>query len=525
MLALGFQAPTAQGEDMVINQAIEEILGGTPSAFCPDPSPGPELTSLVEFGVSYFTSSNELTEEQKQRRLGEVRGWMRHVSTHGEINAAYLDTTTLHTARSLILGDEGHRPLTPATLIDLATFVNAVVLFDKVFYLENRHIDPYELNEHLGNEPILLRLPVSSLGPSGDDDELNGVEGFLRGYWYRTLDYVERLRHARYSDDPLFEDQQAIKEAWQRALGVGGREDLWFDPLGHFKSETFDTDGPQLLETLVSVYSDELKSAVLGHLQAIGAEDGYLRELHRVIDECNYRSLFNVMTSNWLQLPYLPNAFRLPFRHYLYRKANAVDHYLHLLPVIEKEIDAIAEPAPRSENLRLPLFLAAVLARISSLDQFLERLVELRESAAGFRRHRAELETALERRDLVAIKKLREALQADSTQLRLRFPWAPVASATAAVLSAWSGLLTPDMLAAVGILSAASQFRREDIEALKARVLKKQFWFLTDAKETAVQITAAYSTIERLWSAEIRSSRSLSRGSFATYYAGLQGLL
>lgn len=513
-----------RGEDMVISRVIGEILGGTPYTYTPSPAPGPDLTSLAEFGISYFTASNKLTEEQEQRRLDEVRQWMQHVSTHGSINAVYLDTTTLHTARSLILDDPGHRPVTPATLIDLATFTNAVVLFDKVFYLENRHIAPFEINEHLGNEPVVLELPVASLGPSRDDDELNSVAGILRGYWYRTVRYIDNLQDARHRRDPLFEDRQAIQQAWQRALGFTGREELWFDPKGHFKGETYDTDGPQLLESLVSVYHDELRFAVLRHLQSTGAEERHLQELHEVIDECNYRSLFNLMLSNGLQLPYLPNALRLPFRHYLYHKANVVDHYLYLVPAIEKELGDVAARTARSDNFRLPLFLAAVLARISSLDQFFERLAELRQSAAGFRRHRAELEAALERGDLGAVQKLRDALQDDAAALRLRFPWAPVAGTTAAVLSAWSGLVTPAMLTAIAMLTAAAQFRAEDIEKLKARLLRRQFWFLTDAKETAGQITAAYSTVRRLWKPEITSWK-FSRERFAEYYSGLQGLM
>src|ERR1043165_3212541 len=136
---------------MIIEKAIKAILSGQRVATLDPYSLGKDqLAGFVEFGSALPTSIYTLTPKEVDRRFSELRGWMQHVSGDNKLNAVYLDTTTLHTVRSLILDETNPlRYLVPATLLDLNNFINCVVLFDHIFFLENSHIDPYELNEAL----------------------------------------------------------------------------------------------------------------------------------------------------------------------------------------------------------------------------------------------------------------------------------------------------------------------------------------------------------------------------------------
>jgi hypothetical protein len=247
--------------------------------------------------------------------------------------------------------------------------------------------------------------------------------------------------------------------------------------------------------------------------------------LHKVIDESNYRSLFNLRVSNFLNLHYLPNSFRLPFRNFYYQKARKTQPFVQSLQRIDEEYSALTELYFDStkNNLQLPFFLAAVLSRISKLDEFFEVLAETRLDATQFRAHRVELDEALERGDIETTKKLRAALRGDSKNLQVKFPYAPVAGATAAVLAALAAEKSPQVLAAIAILTTASGFKREDLEKLKQRVFRRQFWFLADMKDAANGLTSAYPKIRRLWGLR-GTSESYNELAIAKYFKGLRSI-
>jgi hypothetical protein len=481
---------------MLIENTIKDLVSGKKVALPWDPANwnDNQLTGFVEFGTPTF-NIHDLDRDKMCKRFDEIRSWMQHVSGN-RFNAVYLDTTTLHTAKTLIFSGEDDAPVIPPALIDLSNFVNSVVLFDHIFYLENSEINPYELNEALG-EPVIISLPVESFGFSNDGDPLNSVGGLLRGLWYDTDQYMQMLLDRTYK---LFqEDAEAIKTAWRSIIDFKENEELWFDPLHKIKSESYSTDGPQLLEHLTEIHNQLFYEALYHRKASIGPAE--LSEfVHRIIDECNYRSLFNTAVSNALQLYYMPNSFRLPFRNFLYRRARTIQQYLPTIHFIEHEYRHLAELYSDTDQneLRLPLFLGAVLNQISRLDEFFNVLADMRRKAESFRDHRAELDDALERQSLREIKRLRSALQEDGDILRLKFPLAPIAGGVAAILAACTGQMTYAFLASVGILTAGSQFSPY-YERLKNRVLRPGFRFLTDMKDVADGLTLSYPLIRKLW--------------------------
>ena len=482
---------------MTIEDTIRDLVSGARVALPSDPNVWSDnmLTSFVEFGTPDVASIHRLNPEDVSRRFEEIRTWIRQVSDQ-KVNAVYMDTTTLYTARTLVLGTERDLFLEPATLLDLSNFVGNVVLFDHIFYLENSEIDPYELNEALGGEPVLISLPVESFGFSHDDDPVNSVGGLLRSLWYETDNYIQELSRMR-GYEVLMQDAEEIKKSWRSIIDFVENAELWFDPLHKVKSDSYHSDGPQLLSDLTKIYNQSFDEAVYWRLSEKKPE-GASTFVHSVIDECNYRSLFNTMVSNSLQLYYSPNTFRLPFRNFFHSKAVAIQRHLPSLRGIEREYDNAAKLYSEQSELRLPFFLAAVLNQIDSLDEFFEVLAKLRRQASSFRAHRAELDVALERNSTREIKKLRKALQDDSDTLRLKFPLAPVASGLAAVLATLTAGLSHTVLATIAILTAGSQFSSH-YEKLKERALRPQYRFLTNMNETADGLTVSYPLISKLW--------------------------
>lgn len=461
------------------------------------------LTSFAEFGTHSVSISN-ISQEQLHKRFDELRAWMQHVSGANQLNAIYLDTTTIYTAKDLILNQSGlPNNITPATLLDLSTFVNSVVLYDRVFYLENKHIDEYEFNEALGNEPVLIPLPVKSAGESEDDDDVNSVGGLLRGLWYQTDMYVQELKDSARPIDIFFEEAQAVKKSWKTLLDFNDQPSLWFDPDREVKNTLFSSTGPDLLGQLVTVYNTAHEKGTKRHLRELGLTDELIKYIHQVIDECNYRSFFHVMVSNSLQLQYMPNSFRLPFRNYYYHRAKTVENYL-VTSYIENEYQkgVSAYDLSAQGTLHLPLLLTALLKKISSLDEFFNALAEMRKKASDFRQRRAALDKELNEGNGEEVAKLIEALREDSSKLRSYFNYAPIAGGAVALLQGIQDSLTRGLLATLTILTFASQFSPEAVDKLRKKSLRRKYRFIVDMKDTASGLINAYPKIRTLWKLE-----------------------
>jgi hypothetical protein len=344
----------------------------------------------------------------------------------------------------------------------------------------------------------------------------------FRLLWSFTTRYIDGLHDANRLErksDPYYLDAMAIREAWERALAFHGRAELWFGPTG-MSVEEYDSIGPGLLEKLVSFQHVAQHDAVYLHMQETNAD--FVAFAHSVVNDSNNRSLFNLHVSSMLELPYLPNSFRLPFRAFLYRRALEVQAALPLMKRIDREYRAVAELyyAPEDGNLELPFFLSGILAQAASPGEIPEILAEVRKRAAGFRETRSELEKALRDGSIDVAKKLRTALSGEAKSAG-GSKLAPLGKAIFGVLAQLGGFATPLMLTLADAAVNAVQISRDERRRLLDRALHRQTWFLTDMRALAGELTLAYPRIRDLWSLD-SSLRFHSPELFAERFGRLQ---
>ncbi len=462
-----------------------------------------QLHSLAELG---FLRRGHAIFGSRERAPSDVRqamkAWVSRFVDGKRANAAFFDTTTLVTADRLINSSDPAAYLSPATLLDLSTFVNGVVLFDRVFHLENPHVLSHRFNEALGNEEVFVELP---LGGSEDDEGRAGAHagvreallgaGYEAAFWNRAMRTVE-------GSELGAEDKRAIEEDWGTILGrrlttgdVFPKRSLTNPDIGLSELDWTDSNGPLLLRTLIgeTVSADRRPTAHRGEAW----------ETSRFILECNHRSVFNFLVAYSLQLPHTPSVARVPFHRFLFGRARTVQHHLATLRQIEGEHRRATElySVPNSDNLVLPFLLAVVLAQTSSLSNFLERLAELRENAEPLRRHRAELDEALYVGDIGVVKRLRAAFEEDAVGFRNRYALAPLAGGVAAVLTALGSATPPLILATIGALTAASLVPPDVVGRLEERIFRPQFWVLHNMADTTNALTNVLDRVERLWGA------------------------
>jgi hypothetical protein len=501
---------------MTFEELIRPLLNGTSPVLNPQYR-SDQLKSFTEFGLG-FHSHTSLSVQQIKLRFGEVRRWMREFVADNRNNSIYLDTTTLYTVESLTGLVEERGFCTPAALLDLNNFVNSVVLYDHVFHLENRHLDSIKLNDALGNEPIVISLPVSSFNGQLHGDTVHSLGAILRGFWYNTKLFMEDLRdghHSTMRGDRYREEAEEIKNAWVNLINFKPVTDMWFDYTP--SEDQYESDGPALLEDLVEAFPHPFD---LG-----GAWDWKENEytIFHAINECNYRSLFNLMVAYFLGVQYMPNSYRLPFRHFLYRRALVAQRLLPFIEAVDKEYKTFSKMYFEPEELELPFFLSAVLSQISSPGELFAALAEVRRKASKFRLHRAELDDALNRGDIEVAKKLRGAIHGEGKKLRAAFPFSPAAGGIAAVLAAVGSHPTPMLLATIGILTAASLYPPDAIKKLKRRILHPEYWFLADVNAAASSMTKAYPTISKLWGLQ-RYRNPPNQEEFAAHFSKLKAL-
>jgi hypothetical protein len=463
-----------------------------------------QLHTFVESGASSLTTV-ELSEAQKDARLKQVTEWIQFASGESASNAAYMDTTTLYTALAYASDHSAgfeYAVVTPASVFDLCTFVNGAILFDHIFCLENSHFDPSEMNQLLGNEPAIIALPIEQFDTISFRDELSGAGGLLRQFWYQTQSHMYDLRQSlNYKRSALYEEATEIRKSWKTIIDFDDHENLWFK--GDRLMESFDSDGPRLLEQLVDISAHNVSTLVLRSFsEKTDAVEDYVQKAHELITESDHRSYFNMQVSDGLTLPYLANSFRLPYRRFHYRKAQEINKLLPTLAIINREYAAKQDLYLPPEVLRLPFFLSIVLSRISSARDFLPAVAELRWKAATFRAHRRELDAALrEGKGGRILQNLQHAIRGDSDQIRAISPARSAASFSFSVLPLLLSPIHSVLVAALVALKAASEYKPEDIEKLRDRALKRQLWFLTDLRRDAEELTNAYPVINRIWRA------------------------
>lgn len=442
-----------------------------------------------------------LNERSATGTLGSARRWLSIVSDAITPNAIFLDTTTLR-AVSAITFEERYDYISAETLLDLSTFVDSVVLYDHVFHLENKEVDPFALNEKL-NEPIIIPIPIEKFYDTDFSDLVDGSALLLAGLWDHTCAYFNDVSHAVYPGQMDFEDRQALLVAWSKIFNVEQKFINIFDASDI--THTFSSDSNTLLSELAAAsdfgWGEIIQNRMNdGHIS--DENKASLNILGKIAAESNHRSLFNSALSYGLCLPYAPNIMRLPFRRLLQERTHVISKHLRLSEFLHDEFKNYVESYSSSETLKItmPFFLGAILSKIDSLNDFFNELLNIRHRCEALRRHRVELEEALYSGNVREIKYLRNALSEDASHLIKLMPYAATLAAVAAVLPLGGQALKPTIISSVAILTLASQYSRDDIRKLCARFSRPYLPIIYDISRTAESAANALPKVVDLWS-------------------------
>jgi hypothetical protein len=392
-------------------------------------------------------------------------------------------------------GSEPDRMLNSLTLLDMAAFAYAVILYDHVVVLPGASLEAEVLNRALG-EPVItpLQVPLETDLHNG----LLGIGAILGCLFESVLSELAEVREAG-AGSAVAADLDAITDSWSILL----ERELWReDVLASWSNEWSDwnSDGPGLLSRLLAIQSVPTREGYTGELEMAARlhDDDDDDELAFFVSESNHRGYFNLRLSYMLGVPYIGSITRVPFRHQLYRNAAFAHHQL----LLHREIDRYADRSvyqPDKQMMTVPAFLAVALNRASAPSDVLTQIAELRDAATGLRGRRAEWEQALQQRDTKHVRRLRSAIAADAVALR-REVVGPVATAVSASLAAAASPTTGLTIALVGILSCIGSMPEERREAIARRLLRPSEWFLTSTCDTARSIGSAREDVARLWS-------------------------
>jgi hypothetical protein len=464
---------------------------------------GPALDLLVEGAITDHrvggTGRGDLT-----MKLHALRQWTSLISRKTGPNACLVDTTLLASIEAGTVGPDPDQAFTSLTLLDLAAFAHAVVLYDHVVVLPGARHAAEVLNEKLGAS-VCVPLPVPF--EADRHGSLHGVGAVLSNLFETVLYELEEVREADI-DSAMRADLEAIMKSWGILLGRNlRRENVLLSRLD--EGANWDSNGPGLLSQLVAIEGDTRE----GNNDIFERVSRFPRTLERLfndperrlagfISESNHRSYFNLRLSYLLGIPYVSSATRLPFRSQLYRNASFAHRQLLLHREIDRYADRRAYHVPDRPEMSLPAFAAIALHRASSLNDLLPQIAELRNAAAALRRRRAAWEEALRLEDDKTVQRLRAAIDADVITLRRELTW-PVLTAVSSISASLPAAASPTTRLTVslaGIVGMVGSIPPERREAIVRRLLRPSEWFLTSTSDTARGIADMRERVSRLWS-------------------------
>jgi hypothetical protein len=448
---------------------------------------------LLETGARHLPAQGEPSTVPVGSSLLEFREFVAKIESQvSQPLRVLMDTTTIWTAKELVSGNTGE--LTPNTLLDLDTFVRNVVLYDCIFHLPNPELDPYEINEHIG-EPVVIKLPVSELG----------LQSVLFDIWYLAKETLHDKMLMGKRGTSAIDDFRAIETGWRQVLG-----DVLKTPLTG--GELFDIHNYMHFwsASSASQLARQLRKISLGEKLTYRPENvkTFRHFVVQFVGETNLRAAFNLLLADSIGLPYSPNLARLPFYYHLFRNAKVTHEKLRDVQIIQAELreEFARSMAGLSDAIQLPVLLTAILSRIDSLKQFWDKLKQLRSSATPYRRRRAELLEALRKGASKDVDKLRRAVRDDAKAWKKKLASTavlkglPMASAFT-VAPILGGGLAPQILATVAAVAAIVKGGDLNAQARAtiARRFRPQEWFLTDVGTSARGLLDAFEKVDELW--------------------------
>jgi hypothetical protein len=481
----------------------------------------PFLRRLKEFGVRKFALYADLNrpregepayEDDQDRQAQLIREWLTNSTGAKHSNAVFLDNTTLHTAHRLLNG-EGPRTITPTMLLDLANFSNALVLYDKIFVLENSQCtaDCAAFNQCMG-ENIVTPIPVHSADPKFRE----AAGSLLTSHWIQGREYFDNIlsRHDNTGDFA------SINAAWEAMLGIEIDLKKYTEANQNIGKQYSDSDPP----TFVSI--------VLEPDPRMGGD------ICNIVAESNRRCLLNYGIAYALDLQYLPNSFRMPFQQMLLNNGLATRDALAAF-LNQRWREQVSGYLGKQEGLTLPVFLTAALARADNVKNVRDSLAHFRVHAAGFRKHRAEYETAIIEGDHEKLDEMLNALRAEESNLRtlvasiglIAITFGAIAVVEDAHPSVSTAVVTGSAYAAATAAALAPKVVTDVIKAItdaaaentfeilgKSGLLRIRMRFLSSAAGTARAMMKALPRVKSLWHVESKDE------DFTTMYRRLAAL-
>jgi hypothetical protein len=503
----------------------------------------PLVRGFADFGLP---SSSSLATDG---RLRELEAWRDNLRIPA--NSAFLDGTLLLTVEAL-LGWDGPNVLTPVTLWELTTFIDALACFDRLYCIANPVIDVSHFNRRLGAE-VLTAIP----DPDNGMLRRLAAEAAADGVTNMSI-----LREGAGFDDAFGQEVQAVVDGWRAVLGPDFPSDGPFDttrldirlaemaaPTGtaipddvaaaavpdfpepapfpeSVPASTAAPDFPEAMALADAVADPGAdSSAVLVDGSAVASDKGSVSSEHphlRVLIEATrvpqtpgvpaarppltarqqlaaiatYRTYVNQGIANALALPYLPGTLRMPFRRLFVRRAAEVQDEL-LSVALADRIFAQQQP---SAPLILPFFTAAVLQRATTREDIWAQLVRIREQSGSFRRKRAELDALLERSQVSAdALRLQSAIRDEGLKMADLAGVAQQSSSIALGVVAQTGIVPLSGVLKVGVDAAQGVGHNGSWTRIWRRLFHRHEYFLAQTNSQAIALTNALPQVQQLW--------------------------
>jgi hypothetical protein len=451
-------------------------------------------------------------------------------------NSAFLDGTLLMTVEAL-LGPDGPDVLTPVTLWELTTFIDALVCFDRLYCVATPAVDVARFNRRLG-APVLKAIP----------DPPDGVlRQVAREAAAHGVSDMSVLRTRAGSDDAWGQEVKAVVDGWRAVLGADFPDDGPFDVsevdtrLVHMSigvasygparaklaasiarqrqaaSATPETAGPVdvgPLSCVSALYADGLlardyggndryqplqtliEATRLPHSPAMPAALPPLAARQQLAASATYRTYVNQGVANALALPYIPGTLRMPFRRLFVQRASEIQDELVSVALADR-IFALQQV---SSPLTLPFFTSAVLHQATTREDIWAQMAQARDRSVAFRRERAELDHMLERSEIsAAALRLQIALRDEALRLADLAGAAQRSASVALGVVAQTGIVPLAQALKVGVDAARGIGRNGSWSRIWRRLFHRHEYFLAQMNTQATALTNALPQLQQLW--------------------------
>lgn len=489
-------------DDPSVRDLVERGLVRSSLAAVADPD-DPRVRGFADFGLS---PSSAFATQDQLLLLEEWREGLRIPA-----NSAFLDGTLLQTVQALLSPHDGPAVLTPVTLWELTTFIDALVCFDRLYCIANPDIDVADFNRLLGAE-VLLAVPDPKAGM------LRRLATAAAGDGLANMD---ALAGKVGSDDEFGEEVQAVANGWKAVLGADLPSGSPFDTsalditrvLFTYPEFTpaLDEAPPAAAQPSALIIDGSAKSSTAGlsrtlqvltratRVPVTPSESAARPPLHarqRLAATATYRTYVNQGIANALAVPYLPGTLRMPFRRLFVRRAAEIQDELITVALADR-VFALQQP---SSPLTLPFFTAAVLQQASTRADVWAQMAHVREQSTPFRRKRAELDALLERSQVSPDAfKLQAAIRDEALRMTDLAGVVQQSASVALGVVAQTGIVPLAGSIKVGMDAAQGVGRDGAWIRVWRRLFHRHEYFLAQTNSQAIALTNAMPQLQRLW--------------------------